>query len=107
MPPCIRHLPFDIAGDWHGLPFRVWAWHRGLWRMGNFFCMGLFLNFIRYPTPLRVGDVADDSLTTGMYMDMLHRNFLLAFPTVAVQNIKKGGIGTDELISLVEVFIAA
>jgi len=21
-PPCIRHLPFAIAGDWHGLPLR-------------------------------------------------------------------------------------
>jgi hypothetical protein len=24
-PPCIRHLPFAIAGDWHGLPLRVRA----------------------------------------------------------------------------------
>ena len=24
-PPCIRHLPFAVAGDWHRLPLRVLA----------------------------------------------------------------------------------
>src|SRR6266699_410672 len=24
-PPCIRHLPFAIAGAWHGVPLRVRA----------------------------------------------------------------------------------
>lgn len=40
MPPCIRHLfrPL-IAGDWHAVPLRVLAKHRGAaWAL----CMGLF-----------------------------------------------------------------
>jgi hypothetical protein len=24
-PPCIRHMPFAVAGDWHRLPLRVLA----------------------------------------------------------------------------------
>jgi hypothetical protein len=42
-PPCIRHRPFFIAGDWHGLPRRVRARHRGARCIGK--CMGLFLRF--------------------------------------------------------------
>ena len=38
---CIRQRPFGIAGDWHGLPRRVSARHRGACCMGN--CMGLIL----------------------------------------------------------------
>ena len=45
-----------IDGDWHGLPFLVRARHFWHWFMGNFFCMGLFLSFCLYPTPLRAGD---------------------------------------------------
>src|SRR5215475_589497 len=39
--PCIRQRPFFIAGDWHWLPRRVRARHRGAWCMGK--CVGLFL----------------------------------------------------------------
>ena len=40
-PPRIRQRPFGIAGDRHGLPFRVRAPHRGLRCIGN--CIGLTL----------------------------------------------------------------
>jgi hypothetical protein len=43
LPPCIRHGPFGIAGDWHGLPLRVRAPHRGLRCMGNLSRILLFL----------------------------------------------------------------
>ena len=29
VPPCIRHRPLVIAGDWHGVPVRVCAPQRG------------------------------------------------------------------------------
>lgn len=48
-PPCIRHLPFGIAGDWHGLPPRVRVPQRGDdWAKGSVVaqggrrCMGFF-----------------------------------------------------------------
>src|SRR5450432_1170637 len=28
-PPCMRHLPFGMAGDWHGVALRVLAPQRG------------------------------------------------------------------------------
>jgi HD-GYP domain-containing protein (c-di-GMP phosphodiesterase class II) len=34
---------FGIAGDWHGLPLRVRAPHRGLRCIGDLLCMGLIL----------------------------------------------------------------
>jgi hypothetical protein len=49
VPPCIRQRPLGMAGDWQGVPFRVFAPHRGLWCMGNLFCMGLFIAFLTYP----------------------------------------------------------
>jgi hypothetical protein len=31
-PPCIRHRPFGVAGDWQGVPRRVLAKQRRAWR---------------------------------------------------------------------------
>ena len=42
-PPCIRHRPFFIAGDWHKLPRLVRALHRDAWCICK--CMGLILRF--------------------------------------------------------------
>src|SRR4051794_33300423 len=35
IPPCIRHRPFGIAGDWHEFRLLVRAPHRGLRCIGN------------------------------------------------------------------------
>jgi hypothetical protein len=59
-PPCIRQRPFGIAGDWHGLPLRVFAPHRGLDCMSK--SMGLSLDFGRRASPRRLVDVADDGI---------------------------------------------
>src|SRR5215468_4499738 len=48
-PPCIRQRPFGIAGDWQGLPLRVFAPQRGLDCMSK--SMGLSLDFGRWPSP--------------------------------------------------------
>ena len=43
-PPCIRHRPFIIAGDWQAFPLDfVRAPHLRLRCMGNLLCIGLFL----------------------------------------------------------------
>jgi hypothetical protein len=39
-PPCIRHRPFDIAGDWQADFLRVRAPQRGLRCIGSLLCMG-------------------------------------------------------------------
>src|SRR5256885_16760113 len=66
-PPCIRHLPFAIAGDWHGFPLRVRAPQRFARCISK--CMGLILRFSPYPTPLHV---ADNGLPAFVDVDMLH-----------------------------------
>ncbi|MBA7491564.1 hypothetical protein ES702_02112 [subsurface metagenome] len=60
-PPCSLHLPFFIAGAWHGAPFRVLAPHRGAFIKSpgglSFlshplrFSWGLALSFIFIPSP--------------------------------------------------------
>jgi hypothetical protein len=42
-PPCSRHRPFGMAGDWHMPPLRVFAPQRFPRRMGGFFCAGTML----------------------------------------------------------------
>jgi len=63
-PPCIRHRPFGIAGDRHGLPLLVFAPQRGDRCMGNGFSMGLSLISICHPTPGL--DRANDGLAAGV-----------------------------------------
>jgi hypothetical protein len=55
LPPSIRHRPFAIAGDRHGVPALVRARQRGLRCMGNLLCMGLFLDIAAIPTPRLAG----------------------------------------------------
>ena len=47
--------------------------------------MRLFLAFSRHPTPLVDG--ADDRLPSGMDVDVLNRNLLLAFTAIALQRL--------------------
>ena len=56
--------------------------------MGDLLCMGLFLEFAGIPTPRLTGcgDYADDRLAARMDVDVLDRDFLLAFAAVAVQS---------------------
>lgn len=66
-PPCRRHLPFGIAGDWQAMPERVRAKQRGAAR--RFFgSIRLILGFRKQPSPLLgvVVDIADDGLATGV-----------------------------------------
>jgi hypothetical protein len=83
-PPCSRHRPFGIAGDRHPLPLLVRAPHRRLRCIGDLLCMGLILKFRGNPSP-RGPDHADDSLTAGMHVDVLHRHLLLALAAMPVQ----------------------
>ena len=98
--PVRRHRPFGIAGDWHRLPLRVRAPHRGLRCMGNLLCMGLILRFRAIPTP-RGLDHADDSLPASMDMDVLDRDLLLALAAVAVERFEQRGVGAGKLVRLV------
>ena len=75
-----RFLPLTL-GDWHGVPFLVFAPHRGARRKGDgsgFGCMILPFIFNRHPTPCRVGNVANDGAAPGMNMNVLDGDFLLA-----------------------------
>ena len=74
LPPCIRHLPFFIAGERHGWPVvRACAPQRGAK------CMAL-PDFSTPPPAFAPpgADVADDSLGTGLHVDVLHRDRLVA-----------------------------
>ncbi len=48
-------------------------------------CMGLFLSFLLYPTPLRVSYVANDSLAAVFDIYMLDDDSLLPLATVAIE----------------------
>jgi hypothetical protein len=50
-PPCSRHRPFGIAGDWHRLPLLVRVPHRRLRCIGDLLCMGLILQCWAPPSP--------------------------------------------------------
>ena len=80
----MRHLPFSIAGDWHGVPALVFAPQRGLRCMGNLLCMRLFLDFGFSPTPW-VLDIANDSLTALVDMNMFDSDLVPSFATVLAQ----------------------
>src|SRR5690348_7429303 len=86
-PPCIRQRPFRIAGDRHCWALRVRAPHRGLRCMGNLLCMGLFLRFRMITSP-RVLDRADHRLATGVNVDVLDSDFLLALATMPVEGVE-------------------
>ena len=90
----MRQRPFGMAGDRHGVRFRVMAPHRGLRCIGNgaavLLCVGLFLRFYGYPslTP-RSFDVSDDRLSAVMDVDVVDPNFLLPLAAVLVKGADK------------------
>jgi hypothetical protein len=47
--------------------------------------------------------VADDSLTAGMHVDVLHRDLLLALAAMMVQGVEQHGIGPGKLVRLTQV----
>ena len=82
-PPCIRHLPFAIAGDRHGFPVLVLAPQRFARRISK--SMGLILRFGPYPTPL---NVTDNGLATGLDSDVLDPDHLLALAAMLAQRVE-------------------
>ena len=98
-PPCILHLRFPrTAGDWHKLPLRVRAPHRGARFMGDFSdCIGWFPGLLITPAP--GGDGTDDRLGTGMDMDVLDGDALLTLAAVTVEGFGQSRVGSRELWS--------
>src|ERR1700733_16049117 len=68
--------------------------------------MGLILRFPWSPSP-RGTDHADDSLTAGMHVDVLHRHLLLALAAMPVQSIEEHGVRARKLVGLVQVLTSA
>lgn len=100
VPPCMRHrfLPL-IAGDWQGVPWRVFAPQRGLVCMGNLLCMGLFPCFCA-TSPLCIY-VAHYGLSAGVDMHMLNRHLLLAFAPVFIEGFHQCRISAGQFIGVV------
>ena len=91
VPPCIRHLPFRMAGPRQAVPRRVLAPHRGaeLGSPGRLpFCSrpvlcsrGCASPVIVAPLPVPLWccrDSAHDRLSTCVNVDVLHYDFLLS-----------------------------
>jgi hypothetical protein len=74
--------------------------------MANLPDMGLILQFRAIPAPRRP-DHAHHRLPTGMDVDVLHSDLLLAFAAVAVERFEERGKGAGELVRLGKVFTAA
>jgi hypothetical protein len=74
--------------------------------MGNLLCMGLILRFRAIPTPRRLHH-AHHRLTTGMNVDVLDRDLLLALAAVAVEGFEQRGEAAGELVRLGEVLAPA
>jgi hypothetical protein len=53
-------------------------------------CMGLFLSFVRHPSP-RGGNGADDGLAAGVDSDVLNRDLLLPLAAVAIESLEQDG----------------
>src|ERR1700730_3701233 len=104
-PPCILHLRFPrTAGDWHKLPLRVRAPHRGARFMGDFSdCIGWFPGLLITPAP--GGDGTDDRLGTGMDMDVLDGDALLTLAAVTVEGFGQSRVGSRELGRLFQVLM--
>src|SRR5262245_18601063 len=81
-PPCIRQRPFGIAGDWQGLPLRVFAQKRGLDCRSKWCGMSLDLGGCGYPR--RLVDFSDDGVV-GVDGDVLDGDLLLTRPAMAVE----------------------
>jgi hypothetical protein len=61
--------------------------------------MGLILKFWVSPHPPGP-DHADDSLATGMHVDVLHGYLLLALAAMPVQSVEQHDIGSGQLVGL-------
>jgi hypothetical protein len=94
-PPCIRHLPFAIAGGWHGFPLRVRAPHRLARCMCN--CMGLILRFGPHPTPLHV---ADNGLAALVNVDVFDGDLLLTLTAMPVQRFEQRSVSARKFIKV-------
>ena len=84
-----------IAGERQGLPFLVFAPHRGLKCMGNL--LGCSFPFRSTPScPLL--DMADYRLTTFMHVHVFHGDLLLAASSVALKSFHLGGERPSQLV---------
>ena len=70
--------------------------------MGNFLCMGLFLQLCTIPSP-RGLDRADNGLAPRVDVNMLHRHFLLTFAAVTIEGIQQNRKCPRKLVCLVQV----
>ncbi len=59
--------------------------------MGNLLCMGVFLRFLCYPTPI-MGEVANNGLSARVHCHMLNGDFLLSLALIAIQGFHEDGI---------------
>jgi hypothetical protein len=86
-PPCILQQRFPrTAGDRHGFPLRVLAWHRGaMFMCDGPWCMGLFLQFLGAPTPGCAANI-HLSLMRGD-IEVRHRDVLLLARAVGFQRL--------------------
>ena len=75
-----------MAGDWHGLPRRVRAPHRGAWCISK--CMGLFPCFWCEPTP-RGLDIADDGMSAFVNVDVLDRDHLRTLAAMPIESFEQ------------------
>ena len=74
-PPCILHLPFAIAGDWHRLPLRALAPHRLALRHSH--------NFARQTA------IVCDPLARGALLELLPKPLVSA---IIVKSGVPGGV---------------
>jgi hypothetical protein len=63
----------------------------------NLLCMGLFLRFFATPPPPRGGNHPDHGLPAGV--DMLDRDLLLALAAMAVESLRRRGIGAESSLA--------
>ena len=109
-PPCILQRPLVIAGDWQDVPDLVLARQRELVSIANLFCMGLFLNLDRVPTPRLTGSGSDHahySLPTRVDVHVLYSDLMLALTPMTVQSFQQRCVCPGKLIGLRQVFSPA
>ena len=84
-PPCIRHRPLGIAGDWHGFPFRGPCSASG--RIVHRQVHGVVPPISSDPLPRGLNH-PDNGLTAGLHGDVLNDDFLLTFPPMPIQRFE-------------------
>src|SRR4051794_9333299 len=101
----MRHRPFGIAGERHGLPLRVFAPQRGLRCMDKWLCIGLFPSFSDALPPGL--NSPNNGLPTFVHVDVLDRDLLLTLTSVSVQGFEQSRVSARELVGLGEGFAPA